>query len=130
MFKRLAVVFGLSGSLLTQAVDDYQLGPDSMPQAGIPRGRIEQFTFTNSMVFPSTTRACWIYVPMQYEASKPAALMVFQDGQSYVTTNGQQRVSVVFDNLIHRGEMPVTIGLFVSPGTQGGGLASGGASGG
>jgi enterochelin esterase family protein len=27
----------------------------------------------------------------------------------------------VFDNLIHRGEMPVTIGLFVSPGTRGAG---------
>ena len=84
----------------------------------MPQGRVEQFTFTNSTVFPGTTRSCWIYIPAQYDASKPAALMVFQDGQAYVNTNGQQRVPVVFDNLIHRGEMPVTIGLFVNPGTQ------------
>jgi enterochelin esterase family protein len=101
------------------AADDYRPGPDSMPRPGVPQGRIEKFAFTNSTVFPGTQRDCWLYVPAQYDGSKPAALMVFQDGQSYVTTNGQMRVPVVFDNLIHAGEMPVTIGLFVNPGHRG-----------
>ena len=43
--------------------------------------------------------------------------MVFQDGGGYVrTTNSSYRVPVVFDNLIHRGDMPVTVGVFVNPG--------------
>ncbi|MCI0540526.1 MAG: SMP-30/gluconolactonase/LRE family protein [Verrucomicrobiales bacterium] len=123
MLKQLLLVSYFTAALAAPAADDYLLGPDSTPQPGVPRGRIEQFTFTNSTVFPGTSRSCWIYVPAQYDAAKPAALMVFQDGQSYVNvnTNGQQRVPVVFDNLIQRGEMPVTIGLFISPGTQGGG---------
>ncbi|MBM3835662.1 MAG: gluconolactonase [Verrucomicrobia bacterium] len=111
------------------AADNYQLGPDSLPKADVPRGRIERFSFTNSTAFPGTHRDCWLYIPAQYEASKPAALMVFQDGQSYVNTNGQIRVPVVFDNLIHRGEMPVTIGLFVNPGNRGEPSATGGSSG-
>lgn len=108
-------------SLMAGAVDDYQLGPDSMPQAGVPSGRIERFTFADSKVFPGTTRDCWLYVPHQYNAEKPAALMVFQDGHAYVSANGQMRVPIVFDNLIHRGEMPATIGLFVNPGHRGAG---------
>jgi enterochelin esterase family protein len=102
-----------------RAADDYQLGPDSQPQPGVPQGRVEQFTFTNSTIFPGTTRDGWVYVPAQYDGARAAALMVFQDGHAYVSTNGQMRVPVVFDNLIHRGDMPVTIGIFVNPGHRG-----------
>ena len=42
--------------------------------------------------------------------------MVFQDGEGYVREGGSWRVPVVFDNLIHKGDMPVTIGVFVNPG--------------
>jgi enterochelin esterase family protein len=42
--------------------------------------------------------------------------MAFQDGHMYLDADGEMRVPVVFDNLIHRGEMPVTIGVFVDPG--------------
>jgi enterochelin esterase family protein len=41
---------------------------------------------------------------------------VFQDGHKYVNTEEEYRVPVVFDNLIHKGQMPVTIALFVNPG--------------
>ena len=44
--------------------------------------------------------------------------MVFQDGWAYADPNGQVRASTVFDNLIHRGEMPVTIGIFIDPGQK------------
>jgi enterochelin esterase-like enzyme len=49
-------------------------------------------------------------------AATPAALMVFQDGSLYLDPNGEVRAGVVFDNLMNRGEMPVTIGVFVDPG--------------
>ena len=42
--------------------------------------------------------------------------MVFQDGHAYVSEAGDLRVPVVFDNLIHQGAMPVTIGIFLNPG--------------
>lgn len=106
----------LAGWVMTAAAkDDYVLGPDSKPQAGVPRGSVETFRWT-SKVFPGTERDCWIYVPSQYDPAKPSAVMVFQDGKSYVDTNGQFRVPIVFDNLIHRGEMPVTVGVFLNPG--------------
>jgi sugar lactone lactonase YvrE/enterochelin esterase-like enzyme len=55
-------------------------------------------------------------VPQQYEAAKPACVMVFQDGGGYVAEKGRWRVPIVFDNLIHKKEMPVTIGIFINPG--------------
>jgi enterochelin esterase family protein len=42
--------------------------------------------------------------------------MVFQDGWMYLNPDGEIRAGVVFDNLIHRNEMPVTVGVFVDPG--------------
>jgi sugar lactone lactonase YvrE/enterochelin esterase-like enzyme len=99
--------------------DEYKLGPESTERApGVPKGRVEKFEFTESKVFPDTTREAWIYIPAQYDGSKPAALMVFQDGGAYVGETGSQRVPIVFDNLIAKGEMPVTIGLFISPGNR------------
>jgi enterochelin esterase family protein len=69
-----------------------------------------------SQVFTNTSRHYWVYVPAQYDPAHPAALMVFQDGHAFVRTNGDYRAPVVFDNLIYRREMPVTIGVFINPG--------------
>ena len=97
----------------------YKLGPESTNRiSDAPKGRVEKFQFAESKVFPDTTRDCWIYIPAQYDGSKPAALMVFQDGGSYVSETGGQRVPIVFDNLIAKGEMPVTIGVFINPGNR------------
>lgn len=106
----------LCPTLVVRAADDYVPGPDSQVQEGVPRGRVEKASFTSTNLFPGTLRDYWVYVPAQYDASKPACLMVFQDGGGYVSTNGSYRVPVVFDNLIHRKEMPVTIGVFINPG--------------
>jgi enterochelin esterase-like enzyme len=94
----------------------YARGPDSYRQPRVPRGTILDYEWTASRVFPGTNRRYWVYVPTQYTASKPASLMVFQDGRLYLDSAGEVRASIVFDNLIHRGEMPVTIGVFVDPG--------------
>lgn len=113
----LALLLLSCGTALTLAADDYQLGPDSQRQEGVPKGKVVTGKWTSEKVFPGTVRDYWIYTPAQYDGSKPACLMVFQDGGGYVNENGQFRVPVVFDNLIHRKEMPVTIGIFLSPGT-------------
>jgi enterochelin esterase-like enzyme len=98
-----------------RAADDYKLGPDSEKQKDVPEGKVTKFTW-KSTIFPDTVRDYWVYVPTQYDKSKPACVMVFQDGGSYVKADGQFRVPIVFDNLIHKGEMPVTIGIFINPG--------------
>ena len=109
----------LSVPLTASAADDYTLGPDSMPREGVPKGRIEGPLVFKSRIFANTLRQYWVYVPAQYDAKKPAALMVFQDGHKYVNTEQEYRVPVVFDNLIAKHEMPVTIGVFVNPGHPG-----------
>jgi enterochelin esterase family protein len=109
----------LSLVIAAQAENGYQLGPESTNRlAGAPKGRVEKFQFAESKVFPDTTRDCWVYIPAQYDDSKPAALMVFQDGAAYVGETGGQRAPIVFDNLIAKGEMPVTIGVFINPGNR------------
>ncbi|MBI4890520.1 MAG: SMP-30/gluconolactonase/LRE family protein [Acidobacteria bacterium] len=95
---------------------DYTLGPDSQRQPGVPQGRIEKHAWNDSRAYPGTVRDYWVYVPAQYQAGTPAALMVFQDGAKFVDVDGAWRVPVVLDNLIHKGQMPVTIGLFIDPG--------------
>jgi enterochelin esterase-like enzyme len=94
----------------------YAHGPDSFPQPGVPRGTVSDHEWSTSRVFPGTSRRYWVYVPAQYTASEPASLMVFQDGYLYLDPDDEMRVPIVFDNLIHRGEMPVTIVVFVDPG--------------
>src|SRR4051812_29038459 len=89
------VVFCLA-AVSCNAADDYVLGPDSQFRAGVPHGRVERFQLTNSSVFPGTVREGGVYIPAQYEVGKPAALMVFQDGLGYMSTNGNWRVPVVF----------------------------------
>ncbi len=82
----------------------------------MPKGTVTQHRWEDSKVFPGTVRDYWIYVPAQYDGSQPACVMVFQDGKWYVNDNGDFRVPIVFDNLIHKKEMPITIGIFINPG--------------
>jgi enterochelin esterase-like enzyme len=97
--------------------DQYVLGPDSQVKPGVPQGKVTQHQWNQSKIYPGTQRDYWVYVPAQYNAAKPAALMVFMDGGGFVKADGNFRVPTVFDNLIHAGQMPVTLGLFVNPGS-------------
>src|SRR6266513_385485 len=118
MINYFAVLTLVLAAFGAQAADDYKLGPDSQFKAEVPHGRVERFQFTNSMVFPGTVRDGGVYIPAQYDPSKPAALMVFQDGMGYLSTNGGWRVPLVFDNLIAANAMPVTIAIFLNPGSR------------
>lgn len=106
---------------VARGADNYKPGPDSEKQAGVPEGKVTQARWT-SKTFAGTERDYWVYVPQQYDAAKPACVMVFQDGGNYVDTKKDFRVPVVFDNLIHKGEMPVTVGIFINPGVIPAGL--------
>jgi len=91
--------------------------PDRQVQADVPQGTVTGGVFSTSQIFPGTQRNYSVYVPAQYKAGTPACLMVFQDGAGYLAKEGSFRVPVVFDNLIHQKAMPVTIAVFVNPGT-------------
>ncbi len=97
--------------------EPYRLGPDSLPQPGVPRGTVTAGRWRSPAVYPDTERAYWLYVPKQYDATRPANLMVFQDGGTYL--GAEINTPIAFDNLIHQGAMPVTVGLFVDPGDRG-----------
>lgn len=85
------------------------IGISSLKADEPPKGEVFKYTFDQSKIFPGTTREVSIYVPAQYDPAKPACLYVNQDGVQY-------NAPAVFDDLIHKKEMPVTIGVFVTPG--------------
>ena len=101
----------LMGAVVSAQEKPYPFHPDMEKKDGVPAGEIRRGMYTDSAIFPGTTRDYAVYVPAQYDGKKPAALMVFQDGISYLKI-----VPIAFDNLIHAGDMPITIGLFVNPG--------------
>jgi sugar lactone lactonase YvrE len=84
-------------------------GPDSKLQPGTPTGDVIKGEFAESKVYPGTWREYWVYIPKQLDRSKPAPVMVFQDGIQY-------NAPVVFDNLIHQKVVPPIVGVFVMHG--------------
>jgi gluconolactonase len=89
--------------------EKYPVDSASTEQPGVPKGEVLKFTFSNSKIFPGTWREYWVYIPAEYHPEQPACVYVNQDGI-------QWKAPTVFDNLIYRKEMPVTIGVFISPG--------------
>ena len=121
LFLMLLMIANFSQSTQAQQAnpdDVYLLGADSKRQDGVPQGTVTKHEWT-SQIFEGTVREYHVYIPKQYDGTQPACLMVFQDGHAYLDENGQVRVPIVFDNLIHQGKMPVTIGLFINPGHKG-----------
>jgi enterochelin esterase family protein len=101
-------------------------GPLSYTRPGVPQGRISDKLVHTSRIYGGMQSNYWIYVPAQYDPAVPAALMVWQDGERYITRNLEEqcrlcpslyRLHEVTDNLIHEKKIPVMIHVFVSPGT-------------
>ncbi len=115
VFPALALALCVALPLAGQDKAKFAAGSDSQRQTGVPAGKVTRHEW-KSEILKGTVRQWYLYVPAQYDGSKPAAVMVFQDGHAYVGEKGDLRVPVVFDNLIHKGEMPITIGIFVNPG--------------
>jgi enterochelin esterase family protein len=93
-----------------------ELTPYHSPQEGIPKGELKGPINFYSKIIDGTVRQYWLFIPAQYQASKPASVLVFQDGFRAQNPNGSIRAPQVLENLIAKGEIPVTIGIFISPG--------------
>src|SRR5579864_6249163 len=114
LFMKLLAVVLLLGYVLAYAVD-YPLGPDSQPQSGVPKGSVAAYELQAGKFYPGTPHTYSIYVPAQYDAAKPTAVMIFLDGAAFLSD--KVRVPIVFDNLIAKHDLPPVIGIFVNPGT-------------
>jgi enterochelin esterase-like enzyme len=99
-------------------IEQYTMPPEWSGMDAVPSGRQERFEFTESQVFPNTTRQVTVHIPAGYDGKQPAALMVWQDGSRHADPNGQLRASRVMDHLMHQQQMPVAIGVFVDPGRR------------
>ena len=94
-------------------LEAYTYPADTKRQPGVPEGKLIPQAPWKSQIFEGTTRDWWVYVPAQYSPDKPACVAVIQDGQwsrGYWTP--------VLDNLIAKKEIPVTIAIFLKPGTK------------
>ncbi len=104
----------LLAATLPLVAQDYSLGPDSQPQPNVPKGVVTKYQLAPGKFYPGTPHTYSLYIPAKYDAAKPAPFMIFLDGSGSLG-NGQ-RVPVVFDNLIARGDLPPLIGIFIDPG--------------
>ena len=88
----------------------YPYEPASQASANISKGEVLKFSFKNSKLYPGTSRSYWIYIPKEYKSEKPACLFVCMDGLMF-------NAPIVFDHLISKNEIPITIGVFIQSGT-------------
>lgn len=97
----------------------YRLGPDSLEQEGVPKGKLIDGSMV-SQIYPGSTHEYKIYVPAQYIGA-PVPYMVFLDGITQYLSP-MVNANVVLDNLIAAGRIPAMIGIFVEPGDKGDGM--------
>jgi Putative esterase len=98
---------------------EYPPTQDSLPQPGVPKGKLIGPLEFHSKIIEGTVRRYWIYVPVHYDPKSSPNLLVFQDGQRAINPQGPLNIPVVLDNLIAKGDIPPTIGIFITPGNTG-----------
>ena len=119
----LRVVNGRANREIAQSISvpgdrQYNPCPEAYPEDGVPRGPIASFRdWSGARVFPGTTRDVRIYTPAGFDPNgPPPAVIIFNDGSWYLERSGPVRAAAVLDTLIHAGEAPPTIAVFVMPG--------------
>ena len=111
-FMAALLAAGIQNNGLSQDISNKNepFEPAFQSSAAIPKGEILKFSFNKSVLYPGTSRSYWVYIPKDYKPDKPACLFVCMDGILF-------NAPTVFDYLIAKKEMPVTIAVFVQPGT-------------
>lgn len=107
------------GKLIGTRNDVPAFGPYSYEKPGVPKGKLSEKMVHISKIYPDMKSDWWIWAPAQYDPSKPAAVMVWQDGEVLVNREMPSRAQIVFENLTHEGKIPVIIHVLISPGLVG-----------
>jgi len=106
---------GIEGDGMFTIAGPYKSAPEYARQAGVPQGKIVRFAIASSTIYPKApSRQVAVYVPAQYKAGTPAAVMVFQDGTDFYGFDGS--IPTVLDNLIAKGGIPPIVGVFAGNG--------------
>jgi sugar lactone lactonase YvrE/enterochelin esterase-like enzyme len=107
---------GAEIDIWTDAPGDQHLRWRMRPQPGavypsdLPReGVVKEWTFRESKIFPGTVRNGAVFIPAEYDGTKPACVYVRQDGYNPAEKG-------MLEKLIAARDMPVTVGIFISPG--------------
>ena len=112
--KPLLLLFALLYSSLAQVQKEtYPEHPDSVAKPGVPTGEVKGPFPWESKIYPGTTRNYWVYVPSGYDPNTPACSLIIQDGLNRAKG---WKLMPTMDNLIHSGEMPMTLGIFIDHG--------------
>src|SRR5580704_448296 len=108
---------------------DFMPAPETVVRTNVPHGQLYEFTMdshesrlypgiakTQPGIVPYQRKVC-VYVPQQYMAGTPAALIVAQDGMGYTGL-----LPVVLDNMIADHRLPAMVAVMIN---SGGGDAQG-----
>jgi hypothetical protein len=95
----------------------YHPCPEAFPADGAPRGDVTKFAdWSSEHVYPGTMRDLWIYAPAGLARALRPRIVFFNDGAWYLSGSGPVRATHVLDTLLHLGEIPHTVAVFIMPG--------------
>ncbi|BDC49892.1 hypothetical protein F183_A22080 [Bryobacterales bacterium F-183] len=108
--------FYAGGKALGMPGDIGGYNPDAMPKAGVPQGTLSEKMTITSKIYNGMKADYWIYATAGVDPAKPAALMVWQDGQNLINRNRGKRLLTVTDNLVAQKLIPPMVQVLIAPG--------------
>ena len=106
----------VDGKALAARTDITGYNPDSYPRVGVPQGKLSEKFVIASKIYGGMKADYWIYSSPGVDASRPAPLMVWQDGQGMINRNGGMRLFTVTENLIAQKLIPPMVHVLIAPG--------------
>jgi enterochelin esterase-like enzyme len=90
---------------------------EAYPDASIAHGTVPKYAdWDETTIYPETVRDLWVYQPANLDSTRPAALIIFNDGAGYLSRTGAVRATHVLDALHASGAIAPTAAVFINPG--------------
>ena len=108
--------FYVDGKPLGARRDVAGYNPDSYPKPGIPKGTLSEKKTITSKIYDGATADYWVYASPGVDPARPAALMVWQDGQGLVNGDlSALHLFTVTENLVAQKLLPPIVHVMISP---------------
>jgi enterochelin esterase-like enzyme len=108
--------FYVDGKALGARRDIAGYNPDSYPKPGIPKGTLSDKKTITSKIYDGATADYWVYASPGVDPARPAALMVWQDGQGLVNGDlSALHLFTVTENLVAQKLLPPIVHVMISP---------------